>query len=43
MHVQIDPLPHVLEDELGLRLAAPEEGWRHRPDMDPAGTRPFRA
>ena len=23
MHVQIDAPPHVLEDELGLRLAAP--------------------
>ena len=43
MHVQVDPPPHVLEDELGLRLAAPDEGWRHRPDMDPQGTRGFRA
>lgn len=43
MHVQIDPPPHVLEDEIGLRLAAPDEGWRRRPDMDPDGTRPFRA
>jgi methyltransferase (TIGR00027 family) len=43
LHVQIDPPPHVLEDEIGLQLAAPEEGWRLRPDMDPAGTRWFRA
>jgi methyltransferase (TIGR00027 family) len=43
MHVQIDPPPHVLEDELGLRLAAPDEGWRQRPDMDPDGTRGYRA
>jgi methyltransferase (TIGR00027 family) len=43
MHVEIDPPPHVLDDELGLRLAAPEEDWRRRPDMDPTGTRPFRA
>jgi methyltransferase (TIGR00027 family) len=43
MHVQVDPPPHVLEDELGLRLVAPDEGWRHRPDMDPQGTRGFRA
>lgn len=35
MHVQIDPPPHVLKDELGLRLAAPEDSWRRRPDMDP--------
>lgn len=43
MHVQIDPPPHVLEDEVGLQLAAPDDGWRRRPDMDPQGTRPFRA
>lgn len=43
MHVEIDPPPHVIEDELGLRLAAPEEGWRRRPDMDPHATRLFRA
>jgi methyltransferase (TIGR00027 family) len=43
MHVQVDPPPHVLEDEVGLRLAAPDEGWRSRPDMDPRFTAPFRA
>jgi methyltransferase (TIGR00027 family) len=43
MHVQIDPPPHVLEDEIGLRLAAPDDGWRARPDMDPVGTSGFRA
>lgn len=43
MHVQVDPPPHVLEDEMGLQLAAPEDGWRQRPDMDPQGTRLFRA
>jgi methyltransferase (TIGR00027 family) len=43
MHVQIDPPPHVFDDEIGLRLAAPDEDWRDRPDMDPAGTRWFRA
>jgi methyltransferase (TIGR00027 family) len=43
MHVQIDPPPHVLDDEIGLKLVAPEEGWRDRPDMDPHFTRPFRA
>jgi methyltransferase (TIGR00027 family) len=43
MHVQVDPPPHVLEDEIGLRLAAPDEGWRRRPDMDPQGTSLFRA
>jgi methyltransferase (TIGR00027 family) len=43
MHVQVDPPPHVLDDEIGLRLAAPDDGWRGRPDMDPAGTSLFRA
>jgi methyltransferase (TIGR00027 family) len=43
LHVQLDALPHVFEDELGLRLAAPDEGWQRRPDMDPHGTRSFRA
>ena len=43
MHVQVDPPPHVLEDEIGLRLAAPGAGWRQRPDMDPQGTRGYRA
>lgn len=43
MHVQVDPPPHVLTDEIGLRLAAPAEGWRARPDMDPHATRGFRA
>src|SRR5437762_6693963 len=43
MHVEIDPPPHVLEDEIGLRLVAPEEGWRQRPDMDPQFTATFRA
>ncbi len=43
LHAQIDPPPHVLEDEVGLRLVAPDEGWRDRPDMDPNFTKPFRA
>ena len=43
IHVQVDPPPHVLEDEIGLRLAAPDEGWRRRPDVDPQGTSLFRA
>ncbi len=43
MHVEVDPPPHVFRDEIGLKLAAPEEGWRSRPDMDPQFTRPFRA
>lgn len=42
LHVLADPPPHVFEDTIGLQLAAPEEGWRERPDMS-AFTRPFRA
>jgi methyltransferase (TIGR00027 family) len=43
MHVHVDPPPHVLEDEIGLKLAVPDHGWQRRPDMDPAGTKLFRA
>jgi len=42
LHVAVDSPPHVFEDEVGLKLAAPDEGWRNRPDMS-AFTRPFRA
>lgn len=43
LHAQVDPPPHVLEDEIGLRLVAPDDGWRRRPDMNPDATRRFRA
>lgn len=43
LHVQADPPPHVLVDEVGLQLTAPDDGWRERGDMDPAGTRTYRA
>lgn len=43
LHVEVDPPPHVLEDLLGLALAAPEAGWRERPDMNPQFTKAFRA
>lgn len=33
LHVEADPPPHVLEDEIGLQLVAPSSGWRNRPDM----------
>jgi methyltransferase (TIGR00027 family) len=42
LHVQSDPPPHVFEDEVGLKLVAPDDGWQKRPDMSPF-TRPFRA
>ena len=43
LHLEVDPPPHVLEDMIGLRLAAPDEAWRQRQDMDPDFTRLFRA
>jgi methyltransferase (TIGR00027 family) len=43
MHVLADPPPHILDDVLGLKLVAPDESWRERPDMHPRATRPFRA
>ena len=43
LHVEIDPPPHVIDDVIGLKLAAPEEGWRYRGDMHPEGTKLFRA
>lgn len=42
LHLLADPPPHVIEDDVGLKLVAPDEGWRSRPDMSPF-TRPFRA
>jgi methyltransferase (TIGR00027 family) len=43
LHVLVDAPPHVLEDEIGLQLADPADGWRDRGDMHPAGTSGFRA
>jgi methyltransferase (TIGR00027 family) len=43
LHLQVDAPPHVLEDRLGLQLAAPPEGWQSRPDMHPQLTSSFRA
>src|SRR6187549_3914409 len=42
LHVEVDSPPHVFEDTVGLKLAAPDDRWRERPDMSPF-TRPFRA
>ena len=33
LHVQQDAEPHILEDEIGLALVAPPDGWQQRPDM----------
>jgi len=43
LHIEVDDAPHVLEDETGLRIAAPDTDWRERPDMHPQGTRGYRA
>lgn len=43
LHLELDPPPHVLEDAIGLALAAPDEGRRRRPDMDPRTAGRFRA
>lgn len=43
MHVQLDPSPHVLEDEIGFQLIAPDDGWQRRPDMNPRATARSRA
>jgi methyltransferase (TIGR00027 family) len=43
LHVEADAEPHVLADEVGIRLADPDLGWRERPDMDPEFTSGFRA
>jgi methyltransferase (TIGR00027 family) len=41
--VELDAPPHVIADQIGLRLADPAPEWGQRPDMDPVATRPFRA
>lgn len=33
LHVQIDAKPHIIEDEIGLKLIAPPDDWKERPDM----------
>jgi methyltransferase (TIGR00027 family) len=33
LHVQVDAMPHILEDEIGLKLIAPPDDWQQRPDM----------
>ncbi|MDH7797220.1 MULTISPECIES: class I SAM-dependent methyltransferase [unclassified Beijerinckia] len=43
LHVEVDAPPPVLVDDIGLKLVAPDAGWRQRPDMDPQFTRLFRA
>ena len=33
LHVQVDARPHILEDEIGLKLIAPPDDWQQRPGM----------
>lgn len=33
LHVLVDAKPHILEDEIGLKLIAPKDDWKERPDM----------
>jgi methyltransferase (TIGR00027 family) len=33
LHLQVDAKPHILEDEIGLKLIAPPDDWQQRPDM----------
>lgn len=42
LHIYADAPPHVFEDEVGLKLVAPDDDWRKRPDMG-SFTKPFRA
>jgi methyltransferase (TIGR00027 family) len=43
LHIQVDAKPHILEDEEGLKLIAPDDHWRERPDMHPQFTKRLRA
>ncbi|MGW3543783.1 class I SAM-dependent methyltransferase [Nocardia niigatensis] len=43
LHLEVDSSPYVFRDDIGLRLAAPDDGWRNRPDMEPGTTGPMRA
>ena len=43
LHVQIDAAPHVLDDEIGLKMSGLDDSWRQRPDMNPGWTAGYRA
>lgn len=43
MHVQIDPLPHIFKDELGLKLVSPDGIINMPPGMTPESTKRIRA
>jgi methyltransferase (TIGR00027 family) len=33
LHIQADAEPHIIKDEVGLKLIDPPAGWQERPDM----------
>jgi methyltransferase (TIGR00027 family) len=33
LHIQVDEKPYIIEDEVGLKLIAPNDDWQQRPDM----------
>src|SRR5215471_5834045 len=33
LHMQADAKPHILEDDIGLKLIVPPNDWQQRPDM----------
>jgi methyltransferase (TIGR00027 family) len=33
LHIRIDAEPHIIEDEVGLKLIAPKDDWQEWPDM----------
>jgi methyltransferase (TIGR00027 family) len=43
LHTEVDAPPHVLDDRIGLQLAAPDPEWRQRPDMNEYATPGVRA
>jgi methyltransferase (TIGR00027 family) len=43
LHLEVDAPPHVLDDRIGLQLAAPDSDWRQRPDMNEYATPGVRA
>jgi len=43
LHTEVDAPPHILDDRIGLQLAAPDADWRQRPDMNEYATPGVRA
>jgi methyltransferase (TIGR00027 family) len=43
LHLQVDSPPYILEDDIGLKLIAPNENWKQEPAMHPQGTSGYRA